>query len=325
MEKKVIAIAFSDLHIGEYSKFNQDNKRTLNHFRVLYLIKDLCQKYKCPALFCGDFMHKSEYITSSLDALIMDQLGSFTYTDDFDIYGISGNHDMCEANTLEKRSPSHWANLCRRFHFLHNLDFSYHIFDKFIVCGIPYLDHNKGLDEAVKKVLTEHAGKNIILLLHTDYPGARDTDGMEVGTVENLNVNLLSKTKLTLIGHIHKPQRLGKKVYMVGAPLQQRRTDRDCKLGYWKIFSDFTAKFVAFHEFPRFIDVTSEEYIKDDGNYYTVVGPSKSKDTDNESQVRITRNMSKKRVVSRYLKNKGIKDKSKKEVLVKLLKEGSDD
>ena len=31
-----------------------------------------------------------------------------------------------------------------------------------------------------------------ILLLHTDYPGAKDTDGSEVGTAENLNINLAS-------------------------------------------------------------------------------------------------------------------------------------
>lgn len=30
---KVIGIAFSDLHLGEYSKFNKDNKRTLNQYK----------------------------------------------------------------------------------------------------------------------------------------------------------------------------------------------------------------------------------------------------------------------------------------------------
>lgn len=324
MNKRVIGIAFSDLHIGEFAKFNTNNQRTLNHFRVLFLIKDICKKYNCPAFFTGDFMHKPEYITSSLEEIMLDQLDKLKPEYDFSIYGISGNHDMVDNNSKERPSPSHWRNLCNRYHFFHNLDFNYHDFGDFRVYGIPYLDHNKGLDDAVRDVIKDSAGKPIILLLHTDYPGARDTDGIEVGTVENLNINLLSKVKLTLIGHIHKPQRLGKKVYMVGAPLQQRRTDRNCKLGYWKIYSDFTAKFVAFNEFPRFIDVESEDQIQDDGNYYTVISKSRPEE-ETQVQTRITRSMSKRRVVSRYLRNKGIKDKEKKQILVKLINDSSND
>lgn len=324
--KKVIGIAFSDLHLGEYAKFNQDNKRTLNHFRVLFLIKDLCLKYKCPAFFCGDLMHKPEYITSSLDELIIENFNELDAIEDFNIYGISGNHDMSDCNSIAigKQSPSHWKNLCNRYNFLHNLDFTYHDFGDFRVYGIPYIDHNIGLDDLVKQIITERVGKNTILLLHTDYPGARDTDNIEVCTVENLNINLLAKLKLTLIGHIHKPQRLGKKVYMIGAPLQQRRTDRGCELGYWKIYDDFSTKFIPFNEFPKFIDVDTEDDVKDDGNYYTVVGGKSIKD-DTVTTVRITRQMSKSKVVSKYLKNKGIKDKAKKDILVKLLKQGSDD
>lgn len=322
INKRVIGIAFSDLHIGEYAKFNQGNKRTLNHIRVLFLIKDLCIKYKCPAFFCGDFLHKPEYITSSLDSCIIENFRKLD-KGKFKIYGISGNHDMNDTNTIEKPSVSHWGNLCNRYDFLQNLDFSSKDFGDFIVHGIPYIDHNKGLDTYIKDLVNKYQGKNLILLLHTDYPGARDTDNTEVGTVENLNINILSKVKLTLIGHIHKPQRLGRKVYMIGAPLQQRRTDKNCNLGYWKIFDDFTTKFVPFTEFPRFIDVEDESEVKEDGNYYTVVGKIKKEEPEN--QVRITRQMSKKRVVSRYLRNKGIKDKNKKDLLIQLLKEVGDD
>lgn len=162
--------------------------------------------------------------------------------------------------------------------------------------------------------------KPTILLLHTDYPGAKDTDNTEVGTVENLNVNLLTKFKLVLIGHIHKPQRLGKKVYMVGAPLQQRRTDRNCKLGYWKIYKDFSMEFKSFKGFPKFVDVSSEDEIKDDGNYYTVIA-SKSKVMEVEDTPQITRELSKKSMVRRYMKAKGIKDKEKKTTLLKVIKE----
>ena len=66
MKKQVIAIVFSDLHLNLWAKFNEDNKRTLNHFRVLSIIQEKCKEYDCPALFCGDFFHKPETMDQDL-------------------------------------------------------------------------------------------------------------------------------------------------------------------------------------------------------------------------------------------------------------------
>ena len=49
---------------------------------------------------------------------------------------------------------------------------------------------------------------------------------------------------------------------MIGAPLQQRRTDRDCDLGYWLIFDDLSMRFVVVEKYPKFIDVTDENDIQ---------------------------------------------------------------
>ena len=43
---KVIAVAFSDLHLNLWAKFNKDYKRTQDSFRVLFKIKEVCNKYK---------------------------------------------------------------------------------------------------------------------------------------------------------------------------------------------------------------------------------------------------------------------------------------
>lgn len=160
-----------------------------------------------------------------------------------------------------------------------------------MVYGVPYIDNNVGLSEYLKKLELDKSKKNI-LLLHTDYPGAKDTDGREIDSVENLNVNVLNKFDLVLCGHIHKPQRLSKKVYMIGAPNHQRRTDRDCELGYWKIYEDLSLKFVPLKNFPKFIDVEREEDIKDDGNYYTVIPQKASTPVNNKHK--ITKQLSKK-------------------------------
>lgn len=327
-KKRVVALAFSDLHINDWSKFNKDNERTLNHFKVLSHLVSKANKYDCPVLFCGDLLHKAESISNNLFATLQYEMVHM-YGDwglyKSELWAISGNHDMPSANTKEHPSNSWVAILSNYYKFLECIDWQSRETEYIKVWGIPYLDHNIGLNEAVKAIEVDPNKKNI-LLLHTDYPGAKDTDGVEVGTVENLNTNLLSKFDLVLIGHIHKPQRLSKKVYMVGAPLQQRRTDRNCDMGYLKIYEDMTVKFVNLSEkFPKFIDVEKEEDIKDDGNYYTVVGAKKALEEETQKENRITQRLSKKRLVRRYMKARGIKDDKKQEVLLKVLKEAGDD
>ena len=105
---------------------------------------------------------------------------------------------------------------------------------------------------------------------------------------------------------------------MIGAPNHQRRTDRDCELGYWKIYEDLSMKFIPLREFPKFIDVESEEDIKDDGNYYTVIPKKTSTPVNNKHK--ITKQLSKKSLAKRYLKEKGIDDKVKSNLLIETLK-----
>ena len=327
--KRVLAIVFSDLHINDWSKFNQDNKRTQDHFRVLYLIRKACIKYGCPALFCGDLLHKPENLSLELASQIFPAFDSVNHVSDFEVYGISGNHDLTQRVKIGDK-PTSWLNvLADRYNFLNSLDFTskdihtHNGAGSFTIWGVPYIDHNIGLNDYLKNLKFTDGFKNI-LLLHTDYPGAKDTDGSEVGTSENLNLNILNRFDLVLCGHIHKPQRLSKKVYMIGAPIQQRRTDKDCDMGYWKLYEDLSMVFVPLSDkFPRFIDVSSPEEVKEDGNYYTVIS-SKVLAMDTVTNP-ISKKLSKKRMVKRYLKAKNITDKKKESILLDIIKESEDD
>lgn len=321
--KKVIGIAFSDLHLHIYQRFNKDNHRTLNHFDILFQVKKLCNQYGCPAFFNGDLYHLPEYISQELLYL---SINKFKELDDgtWEMYSISGNHDNVNINTLEKPSINFITTFAQVFNFIKLTDKVTTTLKvngiKFNVLGLNYLDHNIGLNQFLKDYETKLP---TILQLHTDYPGAKDTDGSEVGSVENLNINLLNKFRLTIIGHIHKPQRFSKKVYMVGAPLQQRRTDRDChELGYMIIYEDFSVKYKTFKkQYPKFIDITSETDVTDDINYYTVINkPLELAENDTKNH-EITTGISKIKLVKRYLKTQGIKDSEKKDLLIKILKD----
>lgn len=309
--KKVIAIAFSDLHINDWSKFNTENSRTLNGFSVLHRIAKVCDRYKCPALFCGDLFHKPELMTQELRNITDRELSKLPST--FKCYAINGNHDLYQVNSPTNRKEGWVHILSRQFPWLTVVDFRTVEFPKlgFNIHGVPYIDHNQGLGEYLKNVKTD------ILLLHTDYPGATDTDGRIVDSAENLNINMFKPYKLVLMGHIHKHQRLGKKIYMVGAPQQQRRTDRNCEMGYMKIYEDFTCSFVPFDDYPKFIDVESQEEAKDDGNYYTVV-PKTSREVK-QTEHKITKQLSKKRLARLYMKQKGDQNKSRRKLLTKIL------
>ena len=320
---KVIGIIFSDLHINDWAKFNQNDERTKNHFKVLSIIRKACIDNKCPAIFCGDLFHKPENISLHLHRLTVNKfnrLEDFSWT----CIAISGNHDIASNSVIGAKPESWVSNFALQYDFLECIDYRDYQDreNKVQYIGVPYIDHNLGLNDYIKSVKLENGYKHI-LLLHTDYPGAKDTDGTEVGSSENLNVNLLDKFDLTLIGHIHKPQRLAKKVYMVGAPLQQRRTDRDCDLGYWKLYEDMSMKFVSLsNKFPKFIDVDSDDKVKDDGNYYTVIA---SKVEIDVTKTRITKKLSKRRIVKRYLKEHGINDEAKTNCLLGIIKDSEND
>lgn len=313
-KRKLLAIVFSDLHLNIWSRFNEGHKRTREGFRVLSV---LSEKYpKVPALFCGDLFHKAE----SIDTDLLTEWVDFEPTNPWEMWYTDGNHSLKHRNTIEKPIRS-LATLLKK-PWMVNLNLSVGKLSKnLLVHGIPYIDDNVGVNDYLKELIDQYEIGNSktkhILMLHTTHPGARDTDDREVEAPNAINPNLLNKFDLILCGHIHKPQRLSKKVYIIGAPIQQRRTDKDCKLGYWELYDDLTMVFKELKGFPKFIDVESDAEVKEDGNYYTVLPPKPSK--SEVSNHKITKRLTKKALVRTYMKTKGIKSKSKKNLLIRIL------
>lgn len=322
---ELLAIVFSDLHLNIWSKFNQNNQRTRESLRVLSF---LSHKYPdVPALFCGDLFHKAESIDTDLLEMWLEYEPAKPKEPAYkwEMWYIDGNHSLKHRNTIKKPIKSLATLLQKRW--MKNLNFSSAKLlsdnEAFRVHGIPYIDDNAGVNEYLKgliekyKIEKKNREYKHILLLHTVYPGAKDTDGREVEASNAISLNLLNKFDLVLCGHIHKPQRLSKKVFMIGAPNQQRRTDKDCKLGYWELYDDLTMVFKELKDFPKFIDVESQEEVKDDGNYYTVLPPKPRKEA--VTTHKITKRLSKKSLVRKYMRAKGIKDKNKQNLLTNIL------
>ena len=156
---EVIAVAFSDLHLNLWAKFNKDYKRTQDSFRVLFKIIAECEKYDVPALFCGDFFHKPESLDQELALMMKDFLDKiYRKHPKFKMFCIEGNHDLKLVNNLivdtkSKVTTRGWLSVFENDHPITVL--SPNTPPAFIglnhkVYGLPYIDHNIGLNKYLK-------------------------------------------------------------------------------------------------------------------------------------------------------------------------------
>ena len=310
--KELLAIVFSDLHLSDWSKYSTRLDTAIDIWKRL---AKKASKNKVPLIHCGDILHKPESITIELSFIMQNILHYIDTLPNFEMWSISGNHSI---NSLSKigEKPKSWDLLFSKYSSNWNvLDYQRLVKGNVCFYGVPYIDNNSGLSQYLKGLKLDKSKKNI-LLLHTSYPGAKDTDNRPISS-ENISVNDLSKFDLVLCGHIHKPQRLGKKVYMIGSPYQQRRSDKDCNLGYWELYKDLSLKFVPLKDYPKYIDVDSEDKIKEDGNYYTLVTPQVK---NVPIKHKINKSLSKKKLAHRYMITRGIDDSKKEDLLIRILK-----
>lgn len=321
MAKKLKFLAFSDLHINLWKKFPT---RLATAFKVLDVISDRCESEGVPALFCGDLFHTSEFLNNELLSLTV---AKFRELDNksWKCFAISGNHTQSDNSGTHSYEKTFSLNN----NWLQCIDFNGVHYGNTFIFGIPYVMDNVGVKNHLKtfreRFKSERVGKeHTILLLHTDYDGARDTDGRVIGTVENLPRIGLRNFDLVLCGHIHKYQKLDKNVWMVGAPYQQRFTDEGNEMGYLEIYDDFSVKFRKIKGNPEFITVSSEEEKKDDGNYYRTEKEQKVLEIQ-ETSSNITKDMSKEKIIRKYLRAKNITDKGKKRTLLKVIKEAEEE
>ena len=319
MSRKLIAVVFSDLHLHVYNQFNENNRRLHTAFKVM----EILWVKGVPVLFSGDMFHEDNHISNKLLNLITIKYNSARPR--YPIIGISGNHDMCEMNNYDNISPSLYTSLCRMFpNCFHNIDWGHFILNKeTIVFGIPYLTYNSGLHEALDLIRNGRNYKKYpkrILLIHTDLHGAKDTDNRQINSVENIDRNMSKFFKgfdLVFSGHIHKPQRLTPKIIMVGAPMQQRKSDMFGEFGYWEVFDDMTYKFIPL-DMPQFklYDPAIDE--TDEYHYWIPINKQEEYE-EQQLEKRFTNNVSRVKLAQRYCKEKGIKSSQKVNALKDIL------
>lgn len=325
--KKAIALATGDWHLNDWKQFNENDRRIRVSDDFLHHILSLSHNEGIPILMTGDMFHTPDNLSNKL----LDH-----YSDFFNkarvnyekamIYGITGNHDL-------RLNGEGYYSYVKTFSKLHcpliscidNIRVG--IYNDIMVCGIPYTKNNAGFKESMKKHLESYPDYRKILLIHTSLYGAKDPNGYEIDEVPGIDRNLGKMFKgfdLVLSGHIHLHSRLWKeKVYMVGAPYHQRSSDTGAVMGYMLIYDDLSTKFI-YYKAPEFIfyskgDLNDQgEPLPDDFNY-CIEKPKSSLRKGEDSQNTFSNIKDRTILAKEYFKLKGIKNKSRLNLLIKLL------
>lgn len=328
---KLIGIASGDWHLAKFKSFSHLNRLKWS-LKAAEIIFEVCKNKGVPLYFTGDLFHTPKEIENEVMTKCLKLFKE--YLKYIDVFAIPGNHDMCEKNTLNHKSPHYLEafTIFKKFHLLEN-NYAYPDYDT-IVYGIPYHDFEDDLitrikeaSKYIKKTISEEQPRKI-LLLHGNAPGATTPMGLELETSIPRNLDKFFKHwDLVLFGHIHKPKKLSSKVYMLGSPSHQEASDEGCEMGYWEIYSDNSLKFIPLNEYlPEFLSLTENQYNyydvacpKDCPDYITIIEEGEKETNNEKSEEAFDTSLSRKKLASNYLKQKGIKNRDKEVALQKIL------
>ena len=327
----VIAIATADLHLHKFKDQATPPlyRERLNwSLKALKHINDVAGELNVPVLFSGDLFHDPAELESEVSSLAQMFFSKTKVT----YFSISGNHDLSQKNTLQNTSPTHLNSFTQYPNFI-KLDNTSIQTPHLYVTGIPYYNSEEDLIKRVKeekeniKALPRKGLK--ILMLHTDMPGAVNPMGEAIkGCKIPKNLDKFFKPwDLVICGHIHNPQKLSGKVYMLGSPIHQNFGDEGCDMGYWKIYDNGKIKFVPLREFPQFFRVLEShahyavDQIQDErghcNDYIRIIPEDGEECKEDTSEYGVSK--SRTELARAYCKDKGITDKTKIRKLIECL------
>lgn len=323
MRKIPIAIASSDWHFHKFNAFNENNRRLRETAKAARMILQISTNLGIPHLFCGDMVHNPLAIDNDvahelIETLLITKANTLC---------ISGNHDMPDKNSFNGESMSYMKTL--GLLGLTEMVWKDGLLEETIlIYGFDYHDSDVHLLDSIKDYENTSEFKKDrrrkILMLHSDCPGAKTPAGIEIGEAKHFPRHLdklFSNWDLVLFGHIHKPQKLSKKCYMLGSPIQQTIGDIGTEMGYWTIYNDLSIEFKCLnHIFPTFKLLGRGEQPNNKRDYFIPYETpiEEIAELKNDSQ-EFNMSLSRKKLAQKYCRIKGIKDKGRITELINTL------
>lgn len=321
---ELVALAFSDIHIHKFRNFNIDNSRLEASLAALREIIQKGIKNKVPILFSGDLFHNPKEVENETLSKTFKVFTDIKVR--YNFIAISGNHDMSEKNTLKHTSPSYLDSFAHLEGF-QKLDNGFRSTENLNIWGIPYMNNDKDLAKKIEEIRPKALrhkkdGKLNILLLHSDAPGAKTPEGIQINETEHIPLGMdkfFKEWDLVLFGHIHLPQKLSKRCYMLGSPIHQNMGDAGNEMGYWEIYSDGSMIFKHLKDYPKFIKLKAGEKAADTFNYYVEHEQVLEDESIEIGEFNVMH--SRKKLALTYCKKKSILNKAQKRALIQILNE----
>mgnify|MGYP003425713590 FL=1 len=239
--KDLVAIAFSDLHLNEWKNFSKNHSRLRNGTDVIRILSNKAREANVPLLFAGDLIHNPSSVSNRVLQGFEAAYKKYIAHNRVNFVAIDGNHDQNEKNTFDNRTKGYIEAFSTNKKYIKCVNHNFHVENDrdLLIAGIPYLSHNDGFLKSLKQLesrvmLREYRKQKKILMIHTDLPGAKTPDGLELEEYNEIGSNLEKRFKLwdlVICGHIHLPQKLSNKVYMFGSPKHQTARDAGTDMG----------------------------------------------------------------------------------------------
>lgn len=321
---KLIAICTADWHLHKFQAFDVNGSRLAWALTAALEIIQVSKEKGVPILFTGDLIHSYKNIENETNALVQGLFEQHS-RGKVNFLAISGNHDFSLRNGINNISPSHLDALhFPKFFKIDKQTKPYPIPGGW-VWGIPYMNNDADLKTLVERLrpTVNQWGEGLkVLMIHSDLPGAKTSEGFVMGKVENIPSHLdkfFKEWDVVIAGHIHRPQQLSKKVYMLGCPIPQQEHSVHHEYGYWKLYSTGKMIFVNMPNYPRFIRLKKGESIPSDPgiNYYIPYNDVLVEEDIKLGEFNI--NNSKTKLAKSYIALKQIKSKTKRQALIKIL------
>jgi len=311
------AVILSDSHFHYWQQHNVDNKRLKSQLDSFEKVVKFAWSKGVPILYGGDLFHNPSEISNKLLSYVVSRLRYLFNNYPVLIYAISGNHDMSEKNTLTHRSPSFISSLSSVFDNFHCVDFTQFSIEDMDIYAIPYLTLNVGFMDHIKTLKPRPSRLNI-LLCHTSFNGQQDTNGVVVGTGENIDETKLEDFDLILAGHTHKKGHVRNNIYSIGAQQELRLSDMGGRFGFWVIEDDNSLRFKEIEGTPKF-RLYTEDSEKDNDFDYWVKEPKPAEIVGSISAS--VKPGDRHALVEDYFKAMGYKSKAKRKLTLRLINE----
>jgi len=212
----------------------------------------------------GDIFHWQNKIEVPVFNYAVKQVSKFA-THDIDVYLLAGNHDQ----TTKSGVTNSLESLGRER--VHIIDTPTTLFvgsyNWVLVPFLPTQEYSSTILSLLEGLKLQHTNKPVILFTHVGLDGSHlnnQTIGQEKTTVSDIHTD---KFVAGFLGHYHKPQKVNKNTWYVGAPLQHNFNDIEQERGFWDVACTYSSgsytavpSLIPLDNLPKFHYIKVEDF-----------------------------------------------------------------